>query len=493
MKYQLLALLIFSAILVNVSCGQREDAVSLTSQENSLEPTKLLTKPLPKNTPTLLVTDVFNMPIPRAQILIGPQANVPFPGNFLTANDGGELSLPAGWVDRQPITVHAPGFVRTTFFAQTPKSLRLQLRNEKGLQRIEVQGKTTDYANLVNDGYLDISLVMPLLSRGSWLNFQLASLISPESDPVKAAGKTVYIPSNLSIPRQTENYFIPVKFDKPVYRQFVWTEDIHHFVALHAKFPLEDVVDDLRGGKTFYDTFNDFNFQGSSIRSVATRKFKTPLDIPVNDSIYQKALSFTAPNFDPKYSLLVLPLNSYQNLLHPTDLKRLAPNGKTKLSHPGTSLNTEILTVLKVANSNVLTGAQIEEVSVAIAPLSANKNLEILPIAKAPSVGAHTVLASPPTSSSTLQSVATLASLSDVTLVNGGNIQFEDKIPKWDLYAPQWATQFDLPQWPIPTARAATQRWEVLFLANQNVLLNEPLGISLLEKVSHVTRSAVDF
>ncbi len=73
---------------------------------------------------------------------------------------------------------------------------------------LEIKGTTENYVIKNNDGLVDFSLIIPGMDYEQMINFDLGKVISPANDILKVASYTVELPSNLSLPQQTEKYFI---------------------------------------------------------------------------------------------------------------------------------------------------------------------------------------------------------------------------------------------------------------------------------------------
>jgi hypothetical protein len=92
----------------------------------------------------ILVTDRYGTPLAGAQVLIGQSVDNPFVGNFVTTDINGILTIPAQWTKAQPVTIEAPGLVRTTFMDTLPTAQALELNEADGRSNLEVGGQTTD-------------------------------------------------------------------------------------------------------------------------------------------------------------------------------------------------------------------------------------------------------------------------------------------------------------------------------------------------------------
>ena len=142
-------------------------------------------------------------PIVGAQYLIGSAQNTPFPGNFGVTNEKGEFSIPEAWVVPEMVTVDAPGYLRATYMGLEPRARDIRM-TKKFLASSELRGRTTGHTVRDRDNIIDYALVMGAMSRQDLLNFQIQKVMSPLNDKITVVGQDVEIPSNISLPRQTE-------------------------------------------------------------------------------------------------------------------------------------------------------------------------------------------------------------------------------------------------------------------------------------------------
>lgn len=449
---------------------------------------------------TLTVTDTNGQPIANARLLIGASENNPFSGNLVTTNADGQALIPAAWVDAQPVTIEAPGHVRTTYFQRTPGALSLSVKKATSPQRLELKGKTTGFGPLPKDGYLDVGLVFPALTHAQASVLQVSGLISPEVDKISVIGQEIELPSNVTLPKQKETYILPITFDKPTYRLYLNAPRTYKIVSAHARFPFKSVVDDLRDGKSFFDVINKMQFRQVSLTDIPVLDPKNSADVTVDQIQLQPGIPVTAPDFDSRYMMLSAALSERDGLLFITDAKRFkAREALTLVSPANDSGRGLIMSVLMRPPSNTLSdlGAESEEMSGVKSPANQSQALEFLPIVAAPEYRGGTLVLQPPPPSATVTPALTYMALSKVEVIESGganpDMKLEKKTTQWELYASEWVSSLALPEMPnAEEASTASYRWEVIFAgasANGGEL---PLGPDALEKVSHVTRSAVD-
>ena len=157
----------------------------------------------------LKITDYQQTAISGAEIFFGLHPNEMFPGRTFITNELGEVLPPEEWSTPLPITIHSTDHILTTYMDVLPHH-RQALQVGRGNQRelTPINGEVRGYGPIQNgDQKVDLSVVLPTLSRRDLLAFNISSLISLKMDHLKLPiGKPVPIPSNISIPPQRESY-----------------------------------------------------------------------------------------------------------------------------------------------------------------------------------------------------------------------------------------------------------------------------------------------
>ena len=434
------------------------------------------------------VTDTAGQPIVGATVLIGTKAGVPFTGNVLTTDANGTISIPAAWVNPQPVTVQAKGFVRTTWLAQSPAPLALQVRNLAATGKLELKGKATGFGPLPEDDWADVGLIFPALKKNQLATLQVSDLVSPEVDTVTVFGQSIDIPSNVSIPKQTERYIFSITLDKPVFRTYVNEPKTWKMVATHARFPFELVVDKLRNGSTFYDVLNDFEFLSASVKDIALANPSTSQDLPITDLVFAPVVDVAAPKFSSQYAMLAVSVVDSNGYLFPTDVKVLGSSETRTLVAPKASTGY-VLGALRDANAP-LSGADSDAFSAMIAPSNQTTRFEFLDLPAAPKLKGNILKLSPPSASvSTISAAATYATLSLVDSHVAGKTTIDTKSPMWDVYGNAWSPSIELPE--LSAMPKGTYRWEVMF-GGAPAGTAVTLGPNLIDNLTHVTKSALD-
>ncbi len=436
----------------------------------------------------IIVTDNTGAPIVDASVLIGVRENVPFPGNLLKTDAKGVVVIPGAWTDPQPVTIEAPAFVRTTWLSQSPTAVVLSPRRKAPAKSFEFKGKTTGYRNLAKDDWLDVGVVFPALRRDQLASLQVTDLISPQVDTLTILGQTIEIPSNISIPKQDERYFFTVTIDKPVFRTYLKEARTWKMAALHARFPFEQVVDDLRAGKSFYDVLNYFEFQSASLADISIAAPSTSRDMTVTDTSFDAKLDVAAPKFAAKYTMLAVAVTESAGLLYPTDVKKLQPSETRRLVTPKGASGYIVGALRETAAPAV--GPAADALSAIIAKNNMTTRFEFLDVPGAPTARGSTLVLNPPKASvAAVTPAATYATLNKVDKITTGKTQLETKSPVWDVYSNGWSSSMDLPD--FATKLTGTHRWEVLF-GGAPTGTTVQLGPNLIDGLTHLSKSAAD-
>jgi len=211
--------------------------------QQSLQDSQPLLKNLNAN--EIQVIDTLGSAVANAKILIGLNREM---GDaiILTTNDAGIANIPVSWNNRRALTITSQDHITTTYLNTLPQKNVFKVKKKMRSAPMEVKGLIENYTGIEKDGWLDFSLVMPMMSKSEYFNFELKKFISPESDVIEVVGQEANIPSNVSLPYQKERYlFFNITLDKPQYRLFVEEEKTYGLVATHGKLPFKKMVDDL--------------------------------------------------------------------------------------------------------------------------------------------------------------------------------------------------------------------------------------------------------
>ncbi len=463
------------------------------------------------------VVDHQGNPVSGATILIGYETGNPFSGNVITTNSSGQVGVPADWKAALPVTVQAPGYVITTLPVALPGDHTIVLARQEGTQEFEIAGTPTDFGRLPTDGKVDFALVIPALSRESMLAFDISSVLSPKNDTIEIIGNKIDIPSNLVLPQQRENYIFPIEFNKPNYRAYVREPGQYLVSATRGNFPLQRVVNDIRGGKSIFEVVNHFTFVEGGQLPVNVQANVGGANFPVNQMPFNTAVTVQAPNFAAGHIMLSLALLENQGKFMPSDLKRLtagqALNLKANTSTGQASVLSLLLEEAASLQSNFakmfkpllsLGGAvpqnadsanpDFGKFSFAFLPAANGVAPQFLPLVGKPSLNGQILTLDVPALPAGLTQVASYMVLSEIQEITGGEIKNERRTRMWEVWSNAWLQQVELPKIAITKRPDRKYRWEVMFLARPSNFVGAPNGGTGvdLNTVTHVTRNAVE-
>lgn len=440
------------------------------------------------------VVDTEGNPIAGAQVLIGEQLSQPAADNFVSTDSLGRFTAPPSWQGPEPVTISAPGYVRATFLKQTPQGQNLTLRRAYSATGFQLKGRTDGHQVVNNDGKVDFGLVIPAFGRKDILHFDIKDLISADQDTIQVVGRNIKVPSNLTLPRQEENYFVTIRFNKPNYRMHFRSEGVKTVFAGRAQFPLEEVINASQSGKELFELANVFTLLGGEVREI-------PLQGPVTqENFYVRHLQFNGrqtvqgPRMRSDELVMAAALTPYKDLYFPTDVKNLTTGRSQALTTDGAH-GAALLSILR-KKSESHPDRMVDRFSSAFQPLHRGAVPELLPLMDDPVArSAHHVQISMITPPSGLVAGASHLVLSKIDKIKSGGKVNEILTILWDVYSPGWESHVQLPQWPNDKMPTGGLRWQVTLTAipRNNSVKNVQLGPQWLETATHATRSSVDF
>lgn len=473
----------------------------------------------------LTVLDDNHTPVGNATVMIGMAPNNPFPGNVITTNAGGQVDLPSQFQTAQPVTVSANGYVTQTYLGFVPgTSQMIQMHHADGQSKIEIAGTTTNYPGIVNgDGKIHFGLVMPALNREDMMSFDMSTIISPENDTISVVGQSIQIPSNLALPKQSQTYIVmPINLNKPAYRYYVRDPGTYTLTALHGYFPLKQVVDDMRAGKSILDEINYFTFATSGNISVEATADSTGHDISLNQSQMSVPVNANAPTFGNGNAVLSLAMaETSSGQYFATDIKRMTSGQPMTMKTIPNVAGTAIMQAMVANPSSVpaettvtaddllnvakhlsrifnlftdVTGSTPNMNQLSIVLQNAGDAAPMMmPLINPPTLANGQIQLSAPTLPAGLQAIGTYAVYSDILPTGGGQVHSEIRTRLWELWNDGFVNNMTLPQVTFPTTPGHTYRWEVLYLAKPTsagpVLGDRSFDINT---VTHISRNILN-
>lgn len=461
---------------------------------------------------SLTVKNEANQPVAGASILIGQEPNAPFQGNVLTTDAQGQAALPDGWTTALPVTVISAGYITSTTPNVQPTTQTLQLTHQESGQSLEVKGTTENFGRLVTDGKVDFGMIIPSLSRDQMLSFDISTIISPRNDTISIIGNEVKIPTNISLPDQSETYIFPIRLNKPDYRLYLREPGAYQLGVTHGQFPLQRVVSDIRAGKSFLEVVNYFDFKEMGVKDVIVNGDMSGVNLPVNQTPFDKTFTVKAPAFASGLVMMSLGLIEQNDHFLPSDVKRLTPNQSMNLKTNKTVGHPYALSLLmedKNGSFTTLTqtlktffeplmplptgpfvkaGVQnFSKLSFALQPADNGATPTFLPLIEKPSLNGQTMTLDVPQLPADLQPLAMYVILSEIETTSDGSVKVERRTRLWEITSPTWLAQIELPKIDIERRADRQYRWEVLFLAHPSSSLELDL-----KSVTHVTRNTLD-
>jgi hypothetical protein len=471
------------------------------------------------STDRLTVIDDIGVPIANASILVGFEPGVPFEGNVLTTDAAGVASIPADWKDALPLTVQAPGFITSTLPISVPGQLTLQLLKQDATNEFEVKGVATNFPRLVTDGKVDFALMIPALSRDNLLAFDLSTVISPKVDTITIIGNDVNLPSNISLPQQTENYIFPIELNKPEYRVYLRNPGVQTLTATHGQFPLQRVVNDIRAGKSMFELINHFTFIEGGQKELDVQGNLIGQDVAVNQVPFNTQVAVRAPTFDADQQMVNLALVEQNGMLIPTDLKRINTGQSLNMKSFGTApmMFSFLVNVTKNAKaflnqpfswfkplmdldrenfivSSAVAKQDFTQLSFAFLSATGGVAPQFLPLIAKPTLTGDVLALTVPTLPAGLTPVATYLVMSEIETTMVGNVASEKRTRLWEVWSTTWLSQVELPKISFTKRPDRTYRWEVLFMARPANFVGAAVPSSRIDlsTVTHVTRNALD-
>ena len=476
----------------------------------------------------LQINNEAGQPVAGAQIFIGENDSSP-----LVTDVNGQVEIPKSWTSRAAVTVAATDYLKSTFLDLSPIDNVLQIHRSDSKQKMEISGTAINFENIKRDGKVDFALVYPALTGRQLLRFNVDTIISSEFDIIKIVTEEVAIPSNLALPEQRESYIVPITLNKPSYRMTVGQKGNYRMMATHGQFPLKQVVDEIRQGKSFYEVVNRFSFIGGGQREVTVQDSSTGQDIPVNQFAYSSKVTVKAPNYGNDNVMLSAAMVRQGDLYFSADVKRVEPGQTLDLVIPDSSESAtfasvllaksdfeasyqdneiqtesqnEISSVLKMAFTKIFNIFRLEEGqrtgdgdafdtkgsnSLSFTPAS-EMEPQFLGFTAKPILSENFLKLSPPNAIDGVESVATYVLLSEVEKVDKGRYTVENTYRVWELAQLGWASELSLPLDQLQLDTGKTYRWEVLFLGKK-VGHNRKSEEYFLDGITHVSRNSLDF
>lgn len=481
-------LLVFSAFLFLTACSEDKDEsksgkpkfaeIFGVGVEHSADALKK----------SFRIVDTGGRVIPNAEILIGSGLDTPFRGNYLRASNAGVFTAPADWKTEQTVTISAPGFIRTSYANQMPVGRNFVLRKLEPTDKYELRGEGTGFQSADLDDKMEFAVMLPAMTMQEVFSFNISNFMSGETDNIKVIGQDVGIPTNVSLPKQTENYIINVTLAKPTYRMYFNSLGDKMVYVLRGNFPFKKTVREVQNKKKFNELINNIEITGGSLRKVSLTGPSTVENLPVNELTFDQKRSFTAPAIGADDILLAAAISPYQNYMLPTDIKNAQSNQVVNMTVPG-NVNPLLLTVLTKENEMK---AGTGRISATLLPFTGNVSPTQLPLIDSPSFASNVLKWSIGPTPTGVNEIGLFAYLSKIDRTMNGKREVKTYTRIWEVYGKQWGNEFTVPQWPNEPASTDSKQWEILLLGS-NSAKNVIPGPEMFDSATHATHAQVEF
>lgn len=429
-----------------------------------------------------VVLDDSGSPIANAAVHIG-QITV-------TTDANGVFNVPPSWTQEQPVTILKDGYIKTTYLKQKPQGQIFEIRPRKTTVRNEVKGVITGFGALPSDGFIDFGLSMASLDAQNALNFDISQLISEENDTINVMGQELDIPTNVFLPKQKESYsFVPVTVEKAFYRLFFDFKGTYKVQTNRGKFDFKKVADKLKGGKSFFEVVNDFEFLSIGTKTVNVNQQNVTLDMDASQKKLTPKVPFamTPPATGMLFGVTML---EEDGRLLPLDIK-LREGKAQKLSLTDTATRCTVL----------LVNAEKVQVTKDVAGLSSSMSTALIDSQKIdqgfllervapPEITTTGMKLSKPALKGNLKGFATYAALSDIKTDRFDNFVLERADVTWEIYSPEWVDTIELPE--VNDVRV-NQRWQVVFYGIDSTHNKQFNGPKTLNQATHAVHNSVNF
>ncbi len=376
----------------------------------------------------------------------------------------------------------------------------------------EIKGTTSNIVVKNFDGLVDFALIIPGMNHQEIVNFDLGKVISPANDQIKVASYTVDLPSNLSLPAQSEKYFITINLNKPEFRAYVEDQGAYNMYALYGRFPLNEMVKGYQNGKSIFELVEFFDFRSGGTKTVPVKGDVSGLNLVVDEFNFSESYKVKAPTYAKDKVVISFSLFKDNSLYFPTDMKKVM-SGKTmdlvkraSIDHWNLSLlmNSSNRAFRDTFDGNLLSGvfgayvtdratSPLAQVSYTFSPAQATMAPQFLPIINSPyfDQSAMIVSATAPQTIAGVTAYATTATLSEVTAGGTESFPIDFKKALWSTQKMGWAKDFKIPADVTKLIQSGkVYSWDVAYLGTAASSTDTKI---VWTKVSHVTRNAIKF
>jgi hypothetical protein len=378
----------------------------------------------------------------------------------------------------------------------------------------EVKGITQNYKTKDKDGIVDFSLVIPAMTTQELVHFELSRVISPENDEIKIMSYSFEVPSNLSLPKQVESYFLSFTLEKPEFRAYIKEDGQYNLYGLHGQFPMKAVIDGYQKGQSIFEMVNLFTFKGGGEESVEVKGPVQDIKIAINEWAIDTSVDIVAPTFAKGKEMLAFSMFKAGDEFFPTDIKRVL-SGKTGKMASRSGLDNYMLSVLvnndqkmfinqlKAANGNIVNAIfghndysranyDFSQITYHLQKMtSTTANATFLPTIATPvfTAGQNTLTMTPPSATSGIYEYGTIVTLSEITAAGTASLPLDFKRQLWTTTNMGWVSSTVIPQEALDLIGTGKYALDVLFVGSETQMAAD--ADFDWNQITHITRNAV--
>ena len=429
------------------------------------------------------VLDLKGTPISQAQIFIQEL-------NLTTQTDSrGQFNWPDG--ARFPLTLHinAANTLPTTF-AQVKGVYAQYVLAPAPTTRTVLSGITSGYENLSVDGWIDFSVILPGFFRRQIFDFDPTAIVSPLKDRITVLGQEAKVPSNISLPKQTENYVFPVTINKLNFRLLYREENQPPLIATAGRFPFQQVVDRLRNNAEFADII--YLFQMKSMGHADVLSPTQNFNININEQKFDKLWTLPPTDVSSDSQHIAIALAQHQDGYYLTDVKMVTSKQPTKLTTLTNSPARLAMHLLRSKESSEIKGSKgFWQLSMALQAESQTTTPNFLGLLEKPQVQGQQVFLNPPTRPASVNAMGMAVHFWLVQSETVGSETFENTTLWWQFYSDEWLNSLMIPsQVFVGLPVGSKLRLEVTYLAGSGQ--NEKTSTLTFEKATYASKNKLD-
>lgn len=264
-------------------------------------------------------------------------------------------SISAPWT----LVISSPNFITKTVLDIQEKEKKLNIYlTKKQINKSTLTGKTSQFSDIRRDGLIDFGLTLFSVNLSEVWNITATDFFSTKIVPVPTFSR-VKVPANISLPNQTERYWLSIRLKKDSYELSVPKKKKYIVHTLHGQFPLKAAIKKIQGRNSFIALANLFKFKAYSSQEKNFMEEKNEeLNFDLSKKTIDGDIQVTTNVNTELQEILLLSLLKKQNQYLPFDIKRLTASGSL-LAIPKAALNKNVLGLLTEKNKNKLTNRNL--------------------------------------------------------------------------------------------------------------------------------------